>query len=306
MIVEGPGSVWSKAARVRDLVRGAFASGDCGTLSTAFWSLGTLAGLPLRMVYGSANLLNAYDTHTTVAVWLARERRWAITDPTFGGYWSLGRTGRPIGVFELQRAVRSGRASALYWHSSGAPHAILPSTYYVDPRYLYLYINFVGFADDAQGAVAPDLRHSFIRSGPLFVTSAFASLRSTPPDATFPIRFYDDTSYPPPPFESPPAYARARLAHLTASLSDEVPLTIHLPATTAGFVVVHGAHSPLRLETGGSTYDLTVDGSTEVSPIAFLQPQFTLRAAATEEQVVVDVYSVRTFPRSHELSVGSP
>jgi len=133
-------SVWEKATTIRNLERAAapIGSGDCADYSRWYLALVRPYGLQARMVVGSLNALNLYDTHTSVEVWLPRRRRWVLVGPTFGGEYTV--RGRPVGAFDLQRLILAGRTNEVHWKSTHTKNATMPSDYYVDSVLLFRYV----------------------------------------------------------------------------------------------------------------------------------------------------------------------
>jgi Transglutaminase-like superfamily len=179
-IMRSDRTTWAKATAVRDLLRAAapIKSGDCSDYSLWFLALVRPYRLQVRMVAGSLNMLNAYDTHTTVSVWLPARRRWVIVDPTFGGEFTVH--GRAVGAYDLQRLILAGRTNLVHWRSSHGKNATMPSDYYVDPVLLFRYVAVYG---ELGGKLAGIANHDSLGLGEL----AGTTLNGTePPDV--PIR----------------------------------------------------------------------------------------------------------------------
>jgi hypothetical protein len=140
------GTNWSKALALRDYVRSLYKVGDgstCYVYAQTMVALGREFGLPVRVTVASPNALNSYDTHTTVEVWLPEYHKWAIADPTFDEYFTLGWSKVPLGASEI-RALwikhEQGRVKA--WESTSSPAKLVDN--YIDPRYYFRYLAFYG------------------------------------------------------------------------------------------------------------------------------------------------------------------
>lgn len=303
------GTVWSKAAAVRNLVRATLPdSDDCGTMANAFWSVGTMVGLPLRVVYLSANGQNLWDTHTVVEVWLAGPRRWAISDPTFNGYWTLGRGGVPIGVEEIQHALDDGSASDLYWHGAGTAHSTLPSHYYVDPTYLFKYAELRAVAAGfGSGFLVSNEGNAFF-AGDTFVPTANVDFGPLPPGATIPVNVYQKTAFGSPNgvlnFSGTPSYADQLVSMGTLS----VPARGQVGIPTIGnlsraIVLAVGRESGDWFVDTGIHYLMDPYQDERVSPIIFLGTPTELGTdAASEQSVTLRIWTVRLFPHTRELT----
>jgi hypothetical protein len=153
-IMHSDRTTWEKATTVRNLLRAVAprGSGNCSDYSLWFLALTRTYGLEARMAAGSLNMLNNYDTHTTVEVWLPGRHRWVIVDPTFGGDFTVG--GEPIGAFDLQRLIRAGQTDRIHWKSSNGKNDTMPSDYYVDPVLLFRYVAVYGQIGDQLVRVA--------------------------------------------------------------------------------------------------------------------------------------------------------
>jgi hypothetical protein len=147
-------TVWGKATAVRNLLRAAvpLESSSCFENSLWFLALTRPYGLHLRMVGGSLNLLNSYDTHTTVEVWLPARHRWVVVDPTFGGEYTVD--GTLIGAYDLHRLILGGRTDLIRWKSSHGKNATMPSTYWINPVLLFRYVVVYGEIDNKLFGVA--------------------------------------------------------------------------------------------------------------------------------------------------------
>jgi hypothetical protein len=137
-------TTWEKATTIRNLLRATapIGSGTCADYSLWFLALARPYGLQVRMVAGSLNMLNAYDSHTTVSVWLPKRHNWVIVDPTFGGEFTVH--GRAVGAYDLQRLVLAGKTDLVHWRSSHTKNATMPSAYYIDPVLLFRHVVVYG------------------------------------------------------------------------------------------------------------------------------------------------------------------
>jgi hypothetical protein len=294
-------TTWARAEAVRHLVREAVSAGDCTILSNAYWSVGRIVGLPLRIVASSANGENQYDTHTTVEVWLPELSRWVISDPTFDGYWSEGTTGEPLGAFDIRDAVRAGTDGDIYWHSTFGANAIGPAAYYVNPLQLYanvwIQVNVAGVA-----VWTTD------EDGPALGTSDFqvldgVDLRYLPTDASVRVaraampHEYD--------FGRPPRYAKSELIRLTTGLSHDGSITLELGSAGAVVVTVAGDET-WKLTAGRTTYDLTPNFGIEISPIIYSDGRIVLLPDQRRGGVFdVVVYRADEFPITNQLTEPS-
>lgn len=305
-IMRSPGTVWERAARVRELVRMSYPPGQfCSTLATGFWSLGTEVGLPLRIVRGSANGLNQADTHETVEVWLAGERRWAISDPTFDGYWSLGRQGRPLAADVVSAAARSrSLARRLFWHSAHTRRSLRPSRYYVDPVALYRYVEYgltAGESPDAS-ALALDADAAWT-SGTVYVPTHRVAISTVPPDERVSVRTIRRTGI---------GSAAGRSAPLRPPFARRRVFGVRMPA---GATRVQIPPTPLAVAvtSTGTTgrWKLTplnrvaipfddVDAG-RVAPVSFEQYGAAVTRDAPGPAATIAVWAAPTFPPAREL-----
>jgi hypothetical protein len=148
----------AKVDALRDVVRAGMAPGSaaCFGYATVMATLGRQLGLPVRLATGSDGF-NEYDTHATVEVWSAAERRWVISDPTFGGAFVRRGTAFRLGVADLRDAAATGATATVEWLGSHGRNAVRPSTYYVDPVYLFRYVGvYARVGSVVEPAVLPD------------------------------------------------------------------------------------------------------------------------------------------------------
>jgi surface antigen len=303
-------TVWSKAAAVRNLVRASLSDqNDCGVMATAFWSVGSIVGLPLRLVDSSANGQNPFDTHATVEVWLAGLGRWAVSDPTFNGYWTAGPEGPPVSAEFMQKAMRAGTNSALYWHGAGTSNSILPSQYYVDPTYLYSYIDFLSFVSGLGSTFMVDSEADAFSVPDALVPTTTTAFESLPPNAQTPVTVDQRTEAPSSAGASditlPPNYAGtlAYEGRVTAGSDGRAPLPL---AEQALAVVVsvdtNSGHWQIEVG-GGTTYNLDAHPQARVSPmIFFIPPVYLVAGGAVSGPVTVRVWTVKGFPSSREVA----
>ncbi len=309
-IMAQPGTVWSKAAAVRDLVRASLSDqNSCGAMATAFWSVGSIVGLPLRMVSVSANGQNAFDTHVTVEVWLAGLGHWAISDPTFNGYWTAGPDGPPVGAELLQHAVRTATNTLFYWHGTNTPNSIPSSQYYVDPTYLYYYMEYLESVPDLGVAFMVDSEADAFTAPYALVPTASTDFESLPPDAHTPVTV-DERSHTPSlagvsEFTLPPRSAETLVyqGQITLGADGRAIIPVADPGTTAVVSVETGAGNWQLEVGGGTTYALDPYPEARLSPIVFLGSTATLIAGeAPPEPVTVRVWTVKLFPASRETT----
>jgi hypothetical protein len=309
-IMSQSGTVWEKAAAVRDLVRASLSDqNDCGVMAMAFWSVGSIVGLPLRLVDSSANGQNAFDTHATVEVWLASLGRWAISDPTFNGFWSVGPNGPPVSAVVLQSAVRAGTNTMLYWHGADTPNSLLPSRYYVDPTFLYPYIDFLASIPDVGTALMVDSEADAFSSPYALIPTESVDFESMPPDALTAVTLDERTLAPSlagvSEFTLPPRYAETLVyqGQITLGADGRAIVPVAEPGTAAVVSVETGAGN-WQLEVGGATtYELDPYPQARLSPIVFLGSTATLIAdEAPPEPVTVRVWTVKLFPASRETT----
>ncbi|MDX6513204.1 MAG: hypothetical protein QOE36_2708, partial [Gaiellaceae bacterium] len=300
------GTTWDRAARVRELVRRAYGpSVFCSTLAIGFWSLGTHVGLPLRIVRGSANGLNQDDTHETVELWLSDEHRWAVSDPTFDGYWSLGRTGRPIAIATLQKAIRTPATKRrLFWHSAHTRHSLRPSGYYVDPTLLFRYVEYGLTRGGSPEATALAARADEAWTAwHVYVPRTPVVFETLPPSARVAVRdILRDGVGSAAGRRAPlaPAYARKllttrRIGAGTTTLQippTPLPVVVTVASTTGTWTLTPKNGDPIPLAA-------TIRG--RVSPIAFEQSGSALRRNGPGLAAEVKVWAAPAFPRSQEL-----
>lgn len=251
--------------------------------------LGRALRLPLRIVVGSSNLYTwAYDSHTTVELWLARERRWVIVDPTFSGYFSLGRSGRKLGAYDIHRLVSSGQSARVFWRAVRVPNAIRPSASGFDVREYFRNVGVLAATHDgAWGFVVTDARRA------LMPTNVFLT-RSDPARAGATLRVEPRSRPPLPPMPRPrrvPLWAGS--IPLEPKAATELPVRVNGPA----FIV-----SSVPLVAAGLRTYATGDARF-VSPVFVLtraRPAVTTFAPETR-WAQISVYSAPRFPPSHDL-----
>lgn len=304
-------TVWERASAVRDAVRAALPQSESpSNTAAAMWVVGSELGIPVRLVRTSANELNEFDSYATTEVWLEDERRWAIVDAYFGGYWTRGRAGPPVGVAELSRLVRAGRAGSVFWHAAPAPRALLPSRHYVDPRQLHAHYAIALTSGERQLYVAPAdaspagiRRYRMIGSLDFGRTDPDRALRVAP---TAVLQRRRDARRPPSPRPTDPLrYADAILLERVVRpkvVRGRGRVTIVLDASTYGFVTV----TPVQratLNTGGAQYALTeVRDGRSISPIVLLNPMMSLAWRQLESrELTIRAWSVERFPEDHEI-----
>jgi surface antigen len=309
-IMAQSGTVWSKAAAVRNLVRASLSEqNDCGVMAAAFWSVGSIVGLPLRIVNSSANGQNPFDTHATVEVWLAGLGRWAISDPTFNGYWTAGPEGPPVSAEFMQKAMRTGTSNTLYWHGAGTPNSILPSQYYVDPTTLYSYIDFLAFTPSLGSTFMVDSEADAFSAPDVLVPTMITNFESLPPSAKTSVAVYQRTEAPSSAgardFTLPPSYAGALVyeGQVTVGSDGRVPL----PLTEQALAVVvsvdtNSGHWQIEVG-GGATYNLDAYPQARVSPmIFFVPPVYLVAGGAVSGPVKVRIWTVKDFPSNREVT----
>jgi hypothetical protein len=142
-ILDSSRSPWQKAIGVMKIVKAAtppiYSGVTCDVYADWYVTLVNGRGLRARPVTGTLHLLNEYDTHTTVEVWLPQARRWVIVDPTFGGYFTVD--GKPVGAHELQRLVLVGETDRVRWVSSHVKSSAMLSAYYADPVLMFRHVH---------------------------------------------------------------------------------------------------------------------------------------------------------------------
>jgi surface antigen len=310
-IMAQPGTVWSKATAVRNLVRASLSDQNaCGIMATAFWSVGSIVGLPLRLVDSSANGQNHFDTHATVEVWLAGLGRWAISDPTFNGYWTDGPEGPPVSTEFIQSAMRAGTNNMLYWHGAGTPNSILPSQYYVDPTYLYSYTEFLSFVPDRGLSFMVENEADAFFLPYVFVPTTSTDLESLAPNALTPVTVDERPEAPSSTGVSnltlPPSYAEALVyqGQVLVNSDGRVALPTTMDPGLATVVSVETGAGNWQIEVGGeTTYDLAPYPGAQVSPMIFLTPPaYLIASGAISGQVTVRIWTVKDFPASREVT----
>jgi hypothetical protein len=300
-------STWSRAAAVRNLVRASLPKDKtCWEMAIAFWKVGSTVGLPLRLVFASANSQNSYDTHTTVEVWLAPQHRWAISDPTFNGYWTVGEDGPPVGALVLQRAARGHRTDTLYWHATRTENSSLPSSYYVDPTYLYRDISFPA---DVPGEGRGDLvaEKEDARASLSYVLTSGSSMESLPPSSHIPVvvvRSSAASSARRSELSIPPPYADRLLSQQRLHPSSDRRALLPLPSSHDAKVVSIDARSgDWSLTNAGRNFTLDAYRDMRLSPILDLWPPplFLTGKGHLPRSATASVWSVKTFPHEREV-----
>jgi surface antigen len=309
-IMAQSGTVWSKAAAVRNLVRASLSDqNDCGIMATAFWSVGSIVGLPVRLVNSSANGQNAFDTHSTVEVWLAGLGRWAISDPTFNGYWTAGPEGPPASAEFIQSAVSTDTNSMLYWHGAGTPNSILPSQYYVDPTYLYSYTEFLAFVPSLGSGFMVDSEADASSVPYALVPTTSTDFELLSPTALIPITVDQRAEAPSSAgvsnFTLPPRYANALVYEGQVTIGSDG--RVALPVTDSGPAMVVSVDTNAgnwQIEVGGGTvYDLDPYVGARVSPMIFLgSPVYLITSGVVPGPVTVSIWNVKDFPPSREVT----
>jgi transglutaminase superfamily protein len=242
-------SVWQKATATNDLIRAALpiGSGDCGEYTRWFTALVRPYGLQVRMVGGSLNTLNAYDTHASVEVWLPGRRHWVLLSPTFGGEYTVD--GRPIGAYDIQRLIKKGRIDEVHWQSSHGKNSTMLSSYYVNPLLLFRYVGVsVQKGEELVTVANPDSRA-------LGRVTTTRLTDSTPPDAPIAMTASQGPA-PHPSIGYPPWYASHRV---TGRYRGAVVLVSTKRFTYRGYHTAEaGGHwiSPIVFDRGGIPDDV--------------------------------------------------
>jgi hypothetical protein len=310
-IMAETGTVWAKAAAVRDLVRASLGDqNDCGVMATAFWSVGSIAGLPLRLVDSTANGQNPYDTHSTVEVWLAGLGRWAISDPTFNGYWTAGPEGAPLSAESMQSMLRAGENDLIYWHGAGTPNSLLPSRYYVDPTYLYAYTDYMAFVGELGDGFMVDSEADAFSVSQVFIPTSTTAMQSVAPNSQIPATVEQRTSGPSSAgaaeFTLPPRYAGALRyeAQLIVGAAGRVSLPFE-DQEPAAIVTVETQIGEWQLEVGqGSVYRMDPYRGAWVSPMLFLggSPVYLIAGKVAPVTVRVRIWATKDFPSDREVA----
>jgi surface antigen len=309
-IMAQAGTVWSKAAEVRNLVRASLGDqNDCGVMATAFWSVGSIVGLPLRLVDSSANGQNSFDTHSTVEVWLSGLGRWAISDPTFNGFWTVGESGPPASAEMMQSAERAGTNNMLYWHGAGTANSILPSQYYVDPTYLYSYMDFLSFVPSIGSTFLVDSEADAFSTPFDLVPTTTTDFETLPPNAQTPVTIYQHAETPSSAgandFTLPPSYAETLVYEGQVTVGSDgraaLPVTDLGPAAV---VAVSTNTGKWKVEAdGGAVYDLDEYPGARVSPMIFLGSPVSLLASGTVSgPFTIRIWTVKAFPSDREVT----
>lgn len=245
-----------KAEALRDVVRAGMAPGstDCFGYATIMLALGRSLGLPVKLVVGGAGF-SAYDTHTTVSVWMPRYRHWGIVDPTFGGIWTWRGDTVPLRARALRDALIAGRENEIVWRSSHSKNSTMPSDYYVDPVQLFRYVGTIAWDGRTTVPVtAPDSAMLFAGT----LVSHVLTGRSVPPTQTLTASRVTHTGEQAEPTTAslPPPYAKRLLEAKTVRLPATLPMPsgslvvwVSAPgATIAGYATARvdgGSLSPI-------------------------------------------------------------
>jgi hypothetical protein len=282
---------------------------DCGVMAMAFWSVGSIVGLPLRLVDSSANGQNAFDTHATVEVWLTDLGRWAISDPTFNGFWSVGPNGPPVGAVLLQSAARVGTDTTIYWHGAGTPNSLLPSQYYVDPTFLYPYIDFLASVPGVGMALMVHSEADAFSFPYALIPTESTDFETMPPNALTTVSLDKRAQAPSlagvSEFALPPRYAETLVyqGQIALGADGRAIVPVADPGTAAVVSVETGAGNWQLEVGGGTTYELDPYPEARLSPIVFLGSTATLIAdEAPPAPVTVRVWTVKLFPASRETT----
>ena len=302
-ILKAAPSAWDAAEQVRLLVRRVLPLNEgSARLATAFVEVARAAGLPVRLVVGTASARNLYDSHTTVEVWDRNEGRWIVSDPTFGGHWTSGVDGDRLGVVGLSRLVRQGKLDQIYFHSSGDAVFALPAEYYVDPLIFYSYVAVRAYADGS-GVYVVDDPTAAPKMG-VYRPAAAGALADTPPDHPLEVRPAPTKLGAPRGFTSPPRYADRLLHEQTLSIDGAGETIIEVPPDTSQprFVEILDSDATWTLRQGASEYALDDVADVAVSPVLGLADQLTLQHSAVTETVRIRVWTAPTFPDSRTIT----
>lgn len=314
--VDDTDSTWEKTQLVGIALRDALPlSHSPAAVASAMWTVASHLRLPVRLVRTSAGALNQYDSYVTTEVWRPEVRRWHIFDPYFGGYWSRGPHGAPLGVAELSRLVRLGRADEVFWHGAAATRALRPSRHYVDPVHLHAHYAVLTHADSfdvyVRGTNVPPAGIVAYREG------ADVDLSTVSPDSPTIVvpsaEIVRDRERRP----APSLHASGKLRYADEVLLERTfrprpvrgrsRLTISLEEAAHGYVAVSPPHE-FTLTTGGVRYELaeTVDGRM-ISPVVTLGSSLTLSwRNLPSRRLMVSVWSAARFPQRREIASAVP
>ena len=302
-------STWDKASEIRNLVRANLpATDDCGVMATAFWSVGSIVGLPLRIVVVSSNGRNLYDTHSTVEVWLANSRRWAVSDPTFDGFWTSGADGSPLSAHAIDQLVTGGREDQIIWHGAGTANSILPSDYYVDPLTLFHRPEIVASVNGVTGGLVASAADGWFDSQ-LYVPLSPTDFDTLAPDAQVPVSVEDQaanatlaqTSFP-----GPPASANQLVYDQRLQIHQGHVAITGSPLSAPGVLEVETASGSWQLQAAWATYGLDTWADARTSPIVQMAPTMTLDVAGGPSggSVQVRIWSVKEFPAARQTAAS--
>jgi hypothetical protein len=217
--------------------------------------------------------VGGYDSHVTTEVWLPGPKIWALSDPTFDGWWSdnLSPQGLyPISARVVQYRVRHGQADALVWHQGGSLF-LPPWVYYTDVRYVFRVLDYLLFVG---GRTSPN----YIVDNPTSVAWCCVAMTSTnltllPPDKTFPITWVTvaspsqaEADFP----TNPPPYGESRVAtlHVTADALGRGHWTIPGLNGRCGFEIVRGPAVGDWVVHAGADYPLAhLPAGVSLSPV---------------------------------------
>jgi Transglutaminase-like superfamily len=283
--VAGKQTTLGKALALERLVHTAVlpTGATCWGYATVMAALGRELGLPVRVTFVGTGVSD-YDTHSTVSVWLPHYNSWGIVDPTFGGTFTRGSERRPLSAVDLRDSLVAGWWDDVRWRSS-APDSSRPSTYYVDPVFLFRYVGvYADVAGSTTPLVLPDSR-SLADDG--YIASP-AAIANTPADRTL-------TARPPasawaglstPHFDLPPAYAPREVWHGRTAL----PATISVPS---GSIVVWSSVHGISVD----QYKTTPVRRGSLSPVFVSDGKVRLTGHGP---AVVRIYAARRFAASLE------
>jgi hypothetical protein len=221
-------------------------------------------------------------------VWNAATRRWVISDPTFDGYWTRGRTGPPLSAADLSALGRRHVLGQVWFHGSSG--SARPSRYYVDPTYLCGMTAVEAFAGGTpvylvEGAAAG------LAGAPVARVANGIDLDRQPPltevAATSPRVEVAAAALPPP-------FAAQELATRTVD-GPSGRTTFTLPAVAG----VAGVTAPGRWET--LSYAFARSGGVAVTPVMPSVQDLVVRWHGLAAPAQIHVWAVRTFPRSREI-----
>jgi hypothetical protein len=292
-------TTWDRAQAIRHLVREAMPPDTyCAALATEYWSIGRMVGLPLRLVTTSANIENAYDTHTTVEVWLSELGRWAISDPTYDGYWTERGRDEPLGAFDIRDAVRAGKLSGIYWRSS-SPSVALPADSYLNPLQLHANVWVLASMPGRDRWVLDSVERGPYE-GEGFRLEQSVDLRYVPSDAPMGISIVrsallDDN------LGEPPRYAKSILRSVERDLIHERSIELEFDYAGGAFVTVRGG-GRWRVMTSVQTYEMSSNFGVQISPVVEVNGRLTLIVDGSDAgHIEVVVYEADKFPAQNQI-----